>query len=158
MRRSNRPTPKPPEKKRSHSSAPRFIPIFPRHSGASRNLHAAMHSGLRRSDRPTPKPPERNAATHQRRVSFQFSPVIPAQAGIYTPRCTPACAGATGPHLNHPKGNTASRQGRVSLLGGLTLRHSAAARNPNPPSARTSAGVGATAGQPNPIPKIAPRK
>ena len=33
-------------------------------------------------------------------------PVIPAQAGIHTPRWTPVFAGATAPHLNHRKGNT----------------------------------------------------
>ena len=33
---------------------------FPRHSGESRNPHAAMDSGFRRSDGPTPKPPEKN--------------------------------------------------------------------------------------------------
>ena len=65
FRRSDGPTPKTPERKHHPlpaSSLPRSfsdIPIFPsfqfsRHSGESRNLHAALDSGFRQSDGPTP--------------------------------------------------------------------------------------------------------
>ena len=61
-------TPKPPGKKR-YRCRPASFPIqwfnfsrhsnFIRHSGESRNLHAAMDSSFRRSVGSTPKPPER---------------------------------------------------------------------------------------------------
>ena len=88
-----------------HSGSPN------RHSGESRNLPAAMHSGFRRSDASIPKPPER-------------------------------------------KHYLAS--GQRFRLGDLNFRHSAAARNPNPPSAVTSASISAIARLFKPTPKIAP--
>ena len=48
------------------------------------------------------------------------------------------------------------RQGQCFIPGGL-FRPADAARNPDPPSTLTSAGVGANAGQSNPIPKIRSR-
>ena len=107
-----------------HSAGFSVIPDFSsfrrffRHSGESRNLHAAMDSGFRRSDGSTP-PPHRQrfqagglffvipvfSVIPVFRHSAGFS-VIPAKAGIYTLRWTPVFARATDPHLNHPKRNT----------------------------------------------------
>ena len=48
---------------------------FSRHSGASRNLRAAMDSGFRRSDGSTPKPPEKERC----RGSVPFQAVHPSR-------------------------------------------------------------------------------
>ena len=52
-------------------------------------------------------PAKASAIPAQASVIRAKASVIPAQAGIYTLQWTPVFAGATGPHPNHPKGNTA---------------------------------------------------
>ena len=71
--------------------------IFPRHSGASRNLRPAMDSGFRRNDGSTPKPPESKHYRRRRRPAAfpirRFNsphhsnfPVIPTSPSFQLPR------------------------------------------------------------------------
>ena len=64
-----------------------------RHSGASRNLRAAMDSGFRRSDESTPKPPARQhyPARQRRGLKRKAAPpyrTAPAQRPLHRPALT----------------------------------------------------------------------
>ena len=110
-----------------------------RHSGASRNLHAATDSGFRRRDRPTPKPPERNHCPpsrycQNRRVPdlrprmpatflfrwFRCGSVIPAQASVHP-----------GKSLRH---SGASRNLHAAIDSGFRRSHGS---TPKPPDKET---------------------
>ena len=64
---------------------------------------------------------------------FRCGSVIPAQAVIYAPQWTPVFAGATGPHPNHPKGNTTCRLASAERSGPAHRQR----RSPRRQSART---------------------